>query len=106
MTMLVQNLACGGLVREIYQEAVNPGSITTGALVTVDVAITDAGVTSADEVLSCVCKTVLEAGIQFKGAVCGADKVTMTFENTTAGTIDPGSETWNIELLRMVANQA
>lgn len=102
--MLVQNLACGGKVREVYQEAVDPGSVTTGALVTVDVAIT--GLTSSDEVLSCVCKTVLEAGIHFKGAVCATDKVTMTFENVTGGTINPGSETWNIELLRSTADQA
>lgn|SRR5574343_87689 len=104
MSLIAQSFENGGLVRETYQEAVDPGSITTGAQVTVDVTLT--GVTSSDEVLSCMCKTVLEAGIHFKGAVCATDKVTMTFENTTGGTINPGSETWNIQLLRTTAKQA
>lgn len=103
MSKLAQNFEAGGLVRLIEQVTVNPGSISNGALGTVAVTVT--GLTSACEVLSANCKTILELGLQFKGAVCSTDTVTITLENTSGAPIDGASETWNIEFLMPFALQ-
>jgi hypothetical protein len=104
MALLTQNMEAGGLVREVHQVSLNPGSITTGALGTATATIT--GLTTADEVIGWNCPSVLEAGLHFKGADCTANTLTVTLENVTGGSIDGGAETWNFEILRTTATQA
>lgn len=104
MAILVQNMDAGGLVREVHQVSLNPGSIADGAIGTVTATIT--GLTTSDEVIGYNCKSVLELGLIVKGMACTADTLTISLENRTGAPIDGGAETWNVEILRSTATQA
>lgn len=66
--------------------------------------VTVTGLLAGDIVLS-VIKPTLTAGIGVAGArVSAANTLAVTFVNPTAGTPDPGSETWGVVVMTATAN--
>lgn len=97
MTLINQLMEGGARVREVHSASVDAPSITTLAEGTV--AVTIAGITTSDVVLS-INPIALDAGLIVKNAACTTDTVTFTIANYTAGTINGSARTYYFEILR------
>lgn len=82
-----------------FQVTVDVPSI--GANTTGEVAVTVPGVKATDHFLGCEIASTLNAGLGFGGGyVSDDDEVTLRFQNSTAGALDPASATMQITILR------
>lgn len=78
---------------------INPASVAT--ITTAEQTFTLAGLKTTDFVV--VSKPTLTAGLGIAGArVSAADTLAITFVNPTAGSVDAGSETYRVLILRPV----
>lgn len=86
-------ISTGSSKLKFFTSAINPASVAANT--TAEQTFTVAGLTTDMAIV--VNKPTLTAGLGICGArVSAADTLAITFNNPTAGALDPGSETYNI----------